>query len=456
MPNTHMPPTTSQQATGIEDRNSLFADRSFWGMTFTQFLGAFNDNLYKQLMLLLAVPIAVAAAGAPNAGEDVQGWATLVFSLPFVLLSGLTGFLSDKFSKQVIIVYCKVAEIVVMLLGMLAFIYYDILGDVGTWTVLFFMGTHSAFFGPGKYGILPELFRSKDLARANGLILMTTFLAIIFGTVLAGVLGDLLLTADANGNVSAKPLWIGSLVCIGIALLGTMTSLLVRRTKRAQPNAVLKAEDLGISGDVRRMLWFDRPLLAALLVSCVFWMVSGMAVPTINRLGLGQLAVNKTMTSVLVAAIGTGIMLGSIFAGLFLKKVSPKRQVTWGLWGIVLTLALMGCWTPGGNQLIGFYGSVFVLLLLGSAAAMYAIPLQVFMQHRPPATLKGRMIATMNQANFVGILLAGPFYQFFEFIARSIGWPISSIFWMIGLFVLPLAIFYRLGESKAEPPAITD
>src|SRR5205809_6539537 len=89
----------------------LLRDRSFWGMTATQFLGAFNDNLFKQLMLLLAIPVGAAA----SAKADEQGLATMIFSLPFVLFSGFAGYLSDRYSKRTIIVICKLAEIGIML-----------------------------------------------------------------------------------------------------------------------------------------------------------------------------------------------------------------------------------------------------------------------------------------------------------------------------------------------------
>ena len=88
----------------------------------------------------------------------------MIFSLPFVLFSGFAGYLSDRYSKRTMIVVCKVAEIGIMLLGMLAFLAYGTLGYRGLLVVLFLMGTHSAFFGPGKYGILPELFREAGFA----------------------------------------------------------------------------------------------------------------------------------------------------------------------------------------------------------------------------------------------------------------------------------------------------
>src|SRR5437868_15227479 len=221
----------------------LFRDRSFWGMTATQFLGAFNDNLFKQLMLLLAIPVGAAAAQK----ADEQGLATMIFSLPFVLFSGFAGWLSDRYSKRTMIVLCKVAEIGIMLLGMLGFLAYGTTGYRGLLVVLFLMGTHSAFFGPGKYGILPELFREQDLPRANGVILMTTFLAIIFGTASAGFLGDLLY--DPAGRRVPERLWIGSLLCIGIAVCGTLTAMLVRRVRPAVPNLRLQPSSLLIPAD---------------------------------------------------------------------------------------------------------------------------------------------------------------------------------------------------------------
>jgi acyl-[acyl-carrier-protein]-phospholipid O-acyltransferase/long-chain-fatty-acid--[acyl-carrier-protein] ligase len=440
------------ESSSDESSKALLRDRAFWGLTVTQFLGAFNDNVYKQMILLLAIPaVAVGANAGANAGAgvvqiSVQGWATAVFSLPFVLFSGYAGYLSDRYPKTPIIITSKVAEILVMALGIAAFLAYGAWGALGTWTVLFLMGTQSAFFGPGKYGVLPELFREKDLATANGIILMTTFLAIIFGTVVAGWIADGLLVPNADGVIHAQPLWKGSFICVGIAVAGTFTSFLIRWSPAAQPSLRLKMEDWWLSSDMRSLLAMDRPLLSALLVSCVFWMVSGIAVPTVNQLGIGQLRVDKSSTSYLVAAIALGIMLGSIGGSMLSSKLQGASQVRIGLWGIVATLVVLGFWGKGGQALLGYWGSFATLTLLGVAAAIYAIPLQVFLQSRPPVELKGRMIATMNQANFVGILMSGPLYQFFESMAGWIQVPISAVFWMMSLLVLPLAVRYRLGR----------
>jgi MFS family permease len=430
----------------LNDRPTLFKEQSFWGLLCTQFLGAFNDNVFKQLILLLAVPAVL--AGVQNAvdngpKQDVQGWVNTVFSLPFVLFSGFAGYLSDRFPKRRVIVCAKFAEIVIMSLGMIAFFLYDTWGMAGTWTVLFLMGTHSAFFGPGKYGILPELFRKEELPKANGLILMTTFLAIIFGSVVAG---NLMTLVKTNGELHPSRLWIGSCFCIVIAAIGTLASLFIRKTPAARPDAKLSIDDWGLAAPIRSLLYTDRPLLYALLASSVFWMVSGLTVPVVNRLGKSQLLVDEVYTSYLVAAIAIGIMTGAILAGLVFKRFTPRVQVTVGLIGMISALLALGTWSNGGSHPLGYRGCFVSLIVLGTFAAVYSVPLQVFIQQRPPADLKGRLIGTMNQANFIGILLSGPLYQAFEAFSASMNWPISSVFRMLAVFLVPLAIFFRLGR----------
>jgi len=422
----------------------ILKDRSFWGVAITQFFGAFNDNLYKQLMLLLAIP----AIGA-DISEDTQGWATTVFSLPFVLLSSLAGYLSDKYSKSRIIVVCKLAEIAITLLAVCAFLSYAKLGDVGTWSVLVLMGVHSTFFGPGKYGILPELFDKRELPRANGLILMSTFLAIILGVVTAGLLKDLLVVPNADGSPDYRNLWIGSLVCTGIAVVGSITSFMIRYTPPAQPNAELSFADLGLPAPIRTLLSQDRPLTLAIVVSSMFYVVAGIVMPTVNSLGKLQLKLeSNTSISLLTGGLAIGIIVGAVLANIVLKKLSPSKQVTLGTWAMIASLVALGCWKVGGEHMLGYWGALLGLVATGLAAAVFIIPLQVFLQKRPPAELKGRMIGTMNFANFIGILIAGPLYQVFLVVASKLECPVSSVFWMLALLLLPIAFLYRLPRGE--------
>ncbi len=433
------PPAESPlDVTGVPS-TPLLRDTAFLGMTATQFLGAFNDNLFKQLMLLLAIPVGAAAA----VEQDRQAVATIIFALPFILFSGYAGFLSDRYSKRGIIVLSKVAEIAVMALGWLAFVYYATFGYSGLLLVLFLMGTQSAFFGPGKYGILPEMLPQAHLPRANGIILMTTFLAIIFGTAAAGFLGKSFIDDNAVPELRAVGLWRGSLICIGIAVVGTLTSLWIRRLPPAKPKLVLEFNSLIVPNDTRKLLLADRELLLALFASCVFWLVSGIAIQAVNSLGLVQLRLDKFWTSVLTAIIGLGISIGAVIAGRLSHGRADFRIVRVGLWGLVCCLYLLSLSRAGGVHVLGFAGSLIVLALLGMAAGFFAIPVQVFLQSRPPKDQKGRMIAVMNLVNFIAILLSGVLYGLFDRLVDSQGWPRSTIFALMATIVLPLAFWYR-------------
>jgi acyl-[acyl-carrier-protein]-phospholipid O-acyltransferase/long-chain-fatty-acid--[acyl-carrier-protein] ligase len=439
------------------DLPSLYEDPSFWGMTVTQFLGAFNDNLYKQLVLLLS--IAAGGAAAASQATDEQYVPMLIFSAPFLAFTGYAGYLSDKFSKRKIVVICKVAEIAIMALGGVGFYLYWKTGSLAfLYGVLFLMGTHSAFFGPGKYGILPELLRESDLPRANGFILMSTFLAIIFGTGLAGVLME-------DGR-----LWLASAACIVIAAIGTGTSLFVRKLPPANPELPFEWSAVTVPHDMRRMLKLDRPLLDALLVSSVFWLLAGMVPSAVNALGKIELAVGDTRTSILTACIGVGIAAGCVIGGLVSKGEVDFRLLRVGIIGMLACLflagvpahgdvqALMGAdgkltRLPGlgeSRQWLGFQLTVPVMLLLGAFTGLFAVPLQVFMQSRPPKDKKGRMIAVMNQANWVGVFVSAALYFVLAKLIEWQDWARCTMFLFIAALTLPIALFYHPTQELLE------
>jgi MFS family permease len=435
---------------------TLYADKSFWGMTVTQFLGAFNDNLFKQLILLLSITVvAGAAAGDKPTTQDTQWIAGFVFTVPFLLFTGIAGYLSDKYGKRTIVVLAKVAEIAVMMLGAWGFMYYGSHDKSLGWLYvgLFLMGAQSAFFGPAKYGILPEMLRDKDLPRANGFILMTTFLAIIFGTVAAGFLL----------NHFRDQLWVGSISCITIAILGTMTSLFVRKVPPANPHLEVEPSSFLVPPDMRQLLRDDRPLLMALLVSSIFWLLAGMVPTSVNVLGKSALALDDGYTSILAGIIGIGIAGGSVIGGLISKGEVSFGLIRIGSIGMLVTLLLMCVPAHGdlallrgadgllehlpgigeGRQWLGFWGSLVTLLFLGVFTGFFAVPLQVFMQSRPPDDKKGRMIAVMNQANWVGVLIAQLLYGLLSTLLEAINWPRSFMFLFIAAMLLPIVLFYH-------------
>lgn len=434
----------------------LWQDRSFWGHLSTQFLGAFNDNLFKQLILLLA--ISEIANGNLQAAEkqdvDIQSIAMVIFAVPFILLAGIAGYLSERFSKQKIFVGSKIAEIVVMLLGVMAFIALNrtALSEasaaqlIRTLTplllVLFLMGAQSSFFGPAKLGILPELFQPQDLPKANGMVVMTTFLSIILGMGVAGII------LDSFGN----QLWGPGLVCVGIAVLGTGTALLIRRVPVANPQLELKLSSLGIAPEVRQNFSRDRTLLWGMLISCLFWGGGALVQMSINSVGKQQLLVGNenanTWTSLLAASIAIGIAIGSLLSGFLSGGRINVRVLRYGCCGIVLFMVLLSIPGNRDNHLLGYWGCFVVMLLLGAATGLFYVPLQTFLQARPLENIKGRILATTAMANWIAILLCALLYSVFDRIIKTNEWPRSFLFALSALLFLPIVLFYHPNETE--------
>lgn len=420
----------------------LMRDRSFVGMTATQFLGAFNDNLFKQLVLLICLDVVLAG------GKDWQGAANAIFAVPFMLFSGFAGWLADRYSKRTIVVLMKVAEIGIMAAGMAAFFVAGLRPDQQLYflfAVLALMSAQSAFFGPAKYGILPELFAGRDLPAANGLVQMTTFLAIIFGTAIAGF---------GKEWLGQQRLWLVSAACVAIAVAGTATSLVIRRTPVAHPGLKLKPSSLAIDSSLWSTMLHDRKLLGVLLVSSLFWMVGGLVPLVVNAYGKLQLGVGDLRASVMTACIGFGIAAGCAVAARLCRGKVRFGVVTIGAWGVI------GCFAA--TVVIGWFGaaaapagaaavaphnpaqwpSYVVMIALGLFAGLFAVPLQVFLQVRPPKELKGRMIGAMNLVNWIGIVLsAGIYAALAAFVQDSRQYAL--IFAAAGLILLPVAAFYR-------------
>jgi acyl-[acyl-carrier-protein]-phospholipid O-acyltransferase/long-chain-fatty-acid--[acyl-carrier-protein] ligase len=476
------------------DLPPLYQDKSFWGMTITQFLGAFNDNLFKQLVIFLSVitvgsaaitvtdrgaqkevpvieqgvppdDIPVSGAGQDSAApkvEDKQGTADTIFGIPFLLVTGYAGYLADRYSKRTIIISCKVAEIFIMAAGAVAFSLYTP-GHLGfLYVVLFLMGTHSGFFGPAKYGILPEILRQSDLPRANGFILMTTFLSIILGGVLAGVLKE---------HFAAR-LWVASVAGMSIAAVGAVTSLWVRKIPPSNPTMKFEWSSLAVPPDMVAMLRANRPLMMAVLVSSVFWMLAGMMKSAITAAGLIDQRVGEEKTSYLFAMISVGIAVGAAVGGLISRTDADFRVFRIGAIGMLACMILLAIPSggdaanllgPDGKLLhvpgfaesrhwLGYLGSMGVVTLLGVFTGFFAVPLQVYMQKAPPEGKKGRMIAVMNQANWIGIVLNGVVYSAIAQLIEANEWPRCTAFIFIAAIMLPIVLFYH-PKNDPEPAA---
>lgn len=373
----------------------LSRNKSFKGFLGAQFLGAFNDNLYKQIILLLA-------AGTLFPGEDKQGLAFAVFAAPFVLLGGLAGEVSERFSKSRIMVLMKVAEVGILALGMGALALMSWEAMLG---VLFLMGVHSAFFGPCKYGGLPEMVGDTRLLSANSLVAMTTFLAVLLGTALPGPLMDQL----------AGRVWLVGLPCVVFAIVGFFAATRIEHLPPQRPDIVLQANPFAGLPDTLRALR-DRPSLFAVVIGMsLFWFnggvlnqaVNGMSAPDWLDIPDGE----KRRISLLLMTQSLAIVVGSLAAAPLARRFPPRRVVLGGALGMVASQVALVAVGPLLTPSTGAYAFTLVCLVCtGLFGAIFFVPVNAYLQAAIEAGGRGRAFAANNFLNFLFIFLGGLWY----------------------------------------------
>lgn len=376
---------------------------SFRWLVGAQFLGAFNDNLFKQLLLLLA-------AKWLFPGEDQQGIAFAVFALPFLLFSGIAGDLSERCSKRSVIVTMKACEVGIMLLGAVALqlLHWPLLLGV-----LFLMGSHSAFFGPSKYGVIPELVPPGRLLAANGTIAMTTFLSILLGQAIAGPLLDVFGGLDAT--VDDRRLWVAGACCAAFAAIGWFCAWRMAPLRPTRPDLRLPRQPFGSLFVTMRRMAQEQHLLTVVMVNSMFWFNGGVLQQAVNGLGgdawLHIAKDENKLLSWLLVTLAASVMLGCLLAPRLARVVRPSRLVVGGACGMAVGQALLLLVGPVLSREHGGYLMAHgALALAGLCGAMFTVPVTTFLQDAPEPGSKGRAFAVNNFCNFACIFLAGGFY----------------------------------------------
>lgn len=400
-----------------DERGGAGRPRGFNALVGAQFFGAFNDNLFKQLILILAVLVLFP-------GKDLQGLAFAVFSLPFVLFSGVAGDLSERSSKRTIIVWMKIAEIGVMGLGILAFM-------TMSWPLMLItlgiMGIQSAFFGPSKYGVIPELVGPDRLVPANGLITMTTFLAVLTGQALAGPI------MDQWGPQGASPaLWAPGVACVGFAIIGTLISTRIAPLPPQNPSQRISRSPFGDIFKTIKTLRGSKGLFALVLLNSFFWFNSAVLNQAVNGLSKpGYLAIpaNKTTElSYLLATISIGIIVGSLLAPKLARRLGLGRVVFIGATGmVILQAALLLIGTVFGRENGGFWVALALLCAIGIVGALGIVSVQAYLQDAPPPGMRGQTFAVNNFLNFTFMFLAGGFYLLANLVGPTVVQLISAV-----------------------------
>jgi acyl-[acyl-carrier-protein]-phospholipid O-acyltransferase / long-chain-fatty-acid--[acyl-carrier-protein] ligase len=379
------PEATPRQPTGTT--MTLPWRRSFWGLFWTQFQGAFSDNLYKFLVTFLIV-------GTGMTVETQDRMIPLVgalFALPFLLFSMTGGYLADRFSKGRVATWTKIGEVGIMSLALLGLWLGNLYFLVG---LVFLMSTQSAIFGPTKYGLLPELLPESRLSWGNGVLGMGTFVSIIMGTVTAGLLSDLFQERQA---------WSG-VVLVGLAGVGLLTSLRIDRRPAANPAKVFQPNFLADFWGQMRLIRGDRILLLAVLGSSYFWFLGALLQPTVLLYGKRLLLLNDTQSGLLQASLAIGIALGSLAAGYLSGRKIEYGLIPLGGLGISLFAAVLSSAVWSASAVAG------LLVLLGFSAGFFIVPINAMIQHRPGRERKGSVLAATAFLAFTGVTLAAGVY----------------------------------------------
>ncbi len=387
--------------------SSSLKSTGFRAFLATQFLGAFNDNAFKLVVSLLLVNLVV----DQSAQSTYVALAGGLFTLPFILFFMYAGFLADRFSKQRIMVWVKLAEVVVMALGGVAFWLKQ---PVIMIVVVFLMGAQSTFFSPAKYGILPEVLPDEELSRGNGRVQLWTFVAIILGTAAGGQILDWF-----SGRVH----W-ASLVFVGIAVLGVLTSLRITRVPAAQTGRKFQPFFLRDVVETLGRVRGNRPLFLCVLGNAYFWFVAALFQMNILVYAKQLMELGNAETGYLLTSLALGIGMGSLLAGRWSgEKVEfglvPLGAIGLGLCSMILSVAHHA-----------YLFAVVILFLLGVCAALYSIPLNAYIQQKSPRDSKGRVLAASGFLSNVGIVgAAGLFWV----LQNGIGLDPALTFLVTGL-----------------------
>ncbi|PID55410.1 2-acyl-glycerophospho-ethanolamine acyltransferase, partial [candidate division KSB3 bacterium] len=351
-----------------------------FAMAGTYCLGVFNDNYFKQAALLLAVTTGMA---------HLQGPATVLFSLPFILCSSYAGWIADRFAKRNVVRFSKGLEVIAMLIGAAGILLIN-------WpcilAMIFLMSLQSTFFSPALN-------------------------ASLLGIAIAG------LSLDAKWPVSsglASSRSLIAIVAVGVAVFGFLASLGVYSKEAAGVKRSFPWWGPVSSLKDARDLFADHKLRKAILANTIFYFLASTAVLTINLMGIKQLGFSQSLTSLLSVCLMLGISAGAVLVSRFFSIKQWDRFLFIGILGMAVGLfvAAFTIFVPAAFQKIWIISG---LTLAGFAGGVFLIPITSFLQIYPQRSEKGRVLGTTNFCSFIGIMCSGFVFSALSFLFSPAG-----------------------------------
>jgi len=411
----------------------LLRSRRFLPLFVTQSLGAFNDNLFKNAIVFLVTFILAEQSGlnAPLLVAAAGG----IFIFPFFLFSANAGQLADKYDKARLVRILKLSELALMIAAGVGFL----AGSV--WflmLVLFLMGTQSAYFGPIKFGILPEQLEPEELIGGNAWVQTGTFIAILLGTI-AGTL-----VLERNG------LYLVSGLVVVMAILGWVASRHIPSTGEAAPELVVDYNVFTSTWEMMQYAASRRDIFLSILAISWFWLVGATFLAEITPFAKEVLGGDHGLATLFLVVFSIGMALGSLLCNSMLKGEIHASFVPLGALGISLfTIDLYfasrhGLGMPGGVLgIAGFLDSftgwriLVDIALIAVSGGVYIVPLNAILQYRSNERHRARVIATNNIFNALFMVLSALGIA----LMISLDLSIPEIFLVIALLNLAVAIY---------------
>ena len=401
----------------------------------TQFLGAFNDNLFKSALVTL-ITFDLAAKYGLNAPVLITVVAGL-FILPFFLFSSLAGQISDKYEQSRLIRIIKLVEIILMVLTAAAFHYVQLWWLIA---LLFLMGAQSTFFGPLKYSVLPQLLREDELVAGNGLVNAGTNVAILTGTLCGGLF---IMSPLGRYYISAG--------IVGVAAAGYIASRFIPVLPASSP-------ELKIDRNLFRSTWQlitypvpNRPVFMSIIGISWFWFLGSVFLAQFPSFAKDIVGGDEQVSTLFLVVFTVGIGFGATFCNKLLGGRVSGKYVPGSLIAISVFIVMLYLVSPSqasGGALSGvgaFLSSgrswliILSMFLIAASGGLYSIPMYAMMQNLTPETHMARTIASLNIMDSLGMVIAAALMSAMIAAGMSINGVFLSMAF-INLLMLPLTL----------------
>ena len=417
----------------------MIKDKRFYPAFWTQFFGAFNDNVFKNALIILITYKAYSIGTISP--EQMVALCSAIFILPFFLFSSIAGQICDKYAKDKLIVKIKLAEIVIMIFAAIGFFTSNIMILV---SALFFMGTQSSIFGPIKYSILPEIVKESELTHANALFSMGTFLSILLGTILGGTL----IAVDSLGSS------ITAIVVILLAIIGYLFSLKIVTPKKDTSHIKIDLNPVNTTLDILRITKENNDVYHAVLGISWFWLIGAVLLSLFPVYAKNIVTADEGVTTFFLALFSVGVAFGSLLCNRISKSHIDYGLISFGSLGLSLfSILIYFIPTVQSDKLLSlgefltYPSSYFIsltLLMISVFAGLFIVPLITLIQRDSAPDKRSRVIAGNNILNAIFMVVGSIGLA----LLYSFDLNAKDMYLVIG--ILNLAAFYFFYKKYSE------